>query len=88
MRDLGLLDAQDVAIFEAARTVLGSVVVMTKDSDFVDLIQRQGTPPQILWITCGNSSNAKLWNILQGCFPDALTRLADGEPIVEIGDQA
>lgn len=87
LRDLGLLDAQDVAIFEAARTAHDSVVVITKDSDFVDLIERQGPPPQILWITCGNSSNAKLQSILQGCFPDALTRLADSEPIVEIGDQ-
>lgn len=88
LRDLGLLEAVDTAIFEAARAQSSPVVVMTKDSDFVDLIERRGSPPQILWITCGNSSNAKLQAMLLNCFPSAMARLGEGEPIVEIGDQA
>ncbi len=52
LRDIGLRDAKDTEIFNAARSV--GTVIMTKDSDFVDLVCRLGTPPQILWITCGN----------------------------------
>ncbi|MDF5718318.1 MAG: DUF5615 family PIN-like protein [Rhizonema sp. NSF051] len=30
--------------------------MITKDSDFVDLVDRLGTPPQIIWLTCGDTS--------------------------------
>jgi predicted nuclease of predicted toxin-antitoxin system len=44
VRDLGLRDAEDREIFDQART-RGDVVIVSKDSDFVDLIERLGTPP-------------------------------------------
>ena len=47
LRDLGLRDAQDTEIFDAARA--NFAVIITKDSDFVDLVCRLGTPPQIIW---------------------------------------
>ncbi|MCP9293138.1 MAG: DUF5615 family PIN-like protein [Planktothrix agardhii LY1] len=49
LRDLGLRDAEDPEIFEVAKAQ--GVIMMTKDSDFVD---RLGSPPQIIWLTCGN----------------------------------
>lgn len=82
LRDLGLRDAEDSAIFEAARAQ--GVIFMTKDSDFVDLVERLGPPPQIIWLTCGNTSNARLRNILQAVFPQALALLQTGESLVEI----
>jgi len=42
-----LREAEDPAIFDKARAA--AVVVFTKDEDFVDLAERLGTPPQILW---------------------------------------
>ena len=57
---------------------------MTKDSDFVDLVCRLGTPPQIIWLTCGNVTNRYLRQILIVTLPDALERLRQGEIIVEI----
>jgi predicted nuclease of predicted toxin-antitoxin system len=36
VRDLGLRDAKDIEIFEAAR--IDNFVIMTKDSDFIDLV--------------------------------------------------
>ncbi|MEH1826540.1 MAG: DUF5615 family PIN-like protein [Nostoc sp.] len=33
---------------------------MTKDSDFAELVDRFGTPPQVIWLTCGNTSNDRL----------------------------
>ena len=58
LRDIGLRDAKDIEIFEAAK--IANVIIMTKDSDFVDLVCRLGTPPQILWLTCGNVTNRNL----------------------------
>jgi predicted nuclease of predicted toxin-antitoxin system len=62
LRELGLRDAEDMAIFTAARGA--GAVLMTKDSDFVDLLTRHGPPPQVLWLTCGNTANATLRVIL------------------------
>ena len=82
LRDLGLRDAEDPEIFEAAKAQ--KAVVMTKDSDFVDLVERLGSPPQIIWLTCGNTSNAKLREILSETLPRALELFAAGETLVEI----
>ena len=73
VRRLGLHDATDEAIFDAARDA--QAVVMTKDRDFVQLLTRAGPPPQIIWITCGNTSNARMREILQQTFTNALVLL-------------
>ena len=59
---------------------------MTKDSDFIDLVCRLGTPPQILWITCGNVTNLNLRKLLSATLPNALEKLRQGEMIVEISN--
>ena len=84
VRDLGLRDAEDPEIFAAARAA--GVVVMTKDSDFVDLLQRHGPPPQIIWLRSGNTSNERLKVVLSQAMPAVLPMLEAGEPLVEIGD--
>jgi predicted nuclease of predicted toxin-antitoxin system len=85
LKDLGLRDAQDTEIFDAARA--NFAVIMTKDSDFVDLVCRLGTPPQIIWLTCGNVTNRNLRQILTTTFPDALEGLRQGEVIIQISDR-
>ena len=84
LRDLGLRDATDRNIFLAAREA--KVVVLTKDRDLVDLASQLGSPPQILWLTCGNTSNAKLRTILIRAWPTAAILLEAGEKIVEVSD--
>ena len=84
VRDLGLRDAKDPPIFQAARAA--EAVVMTKDSDFVEMLQRLGPPPKVLWVTCGNTSNARLREILTRQLPAAVARLEAGESLVEITD--
>ena len=74
LRDLRLRDAIDIEIFEAART--SNVVIMTKDSDFIDLVCRLGIPPQIIWLTCGNVTNRNLRQLLMATFPDALANVS------------
>jgi len=86
VRDLGLHEAEDADIFSAARDA--DVVMMTKDRDFVDLLDRRGVPPRILWITCGNTSNAALMDLFLETLEPALDLLGRGEPLVEISDAA
>lgn len=82
LRDLRLRDATDREIFFAARSE--AVVVMTKDSDIVRLLDELGTPPQVIWITCGNTSNARLKEILAVALSKSLQLLESGERLVEI----
>lgn len=82
VRDLGLREATDRAIFLAARKA--SAVVMTKDSDFVRLLVELGSPPQVIWLTCGNTSNARLKQVLAKALPGAMSLLESGQPLVEI----
>jgi predicted nuclease of predicted toxin-antitoxin system len=86
LRELGLRDAEDAAIFAAARA--RGAVLMTKDSDFVGLVARHGAPPQIVWLTCGNTTNAALRRILAGAWGQVAELLAAGEPLVEISGRA
>ena len=85
VRDLGLREAKDLEIYDAAREA--GAVVVTKDSDFVLLQARLGPPPRILWITCGNTSNAYLMDLLASRLPEAFQLLGRGEDLVEIGDR-
>lgn len=84
LRDLGLRDASDLEIFESAKSE--STIIITKDSDFIELVTRFGMSPQILWVTCGNVTNRNLKKLFTGTFPQALQLLQKGENIVEIGD--
>ncbi len=79
-----MLHAKDGDIYEAAR--VAGAVIMSKDSDFSQLLERLGPPPQVVWITCGNTSNVRLREVLQTALPTALKLLEQGEPLVEISD--
>lgn len=70
LRDIGLRDAEDEEIFQKAK--VANAVVMTKDSDFVSLLDRFGSPPKVIWLTCGNTSNANLRTILSKTLRDAI----------------
>ena len=84
VRDLGLLASEDMPIFEAARQA--NAVLLTKDMDFEELVLRLGSPPQVVRITCGNTSNAELKRILEASLPETIKLIETGEPLVEIQD--
>lgn len=81
---LGYRDASDRVIFDAAREA--SAVVMTKDVDLARLLEQHGPPPQVRWITLGNTSNVRMKQVLGQTFARAVSLLNAGEPLVEIGD--
>lgn len=82
---LGYRDASDDEIFQAAREA--RAVVVSKDSDFLDRVTRLGPPPQLLYMTCGNTSTGFLKDVFTRVFSEAHRLLAQGEPVVEIGDR-
>ncbi len=82
VRDLSLRDVSDMEIFNKAKEA--DAIIMTKDSDFVDLHFQFGAPPKIIIINCGNVTNQYLQIFLQERFSEALRLLRD-EAIVEIG---
>jgi len=84
VRELGLRDAADRRIFLAAKQV--GAIVMTKDSDFLQMLDELGAPPQVLWITCGNTSNARLKEILRHTLAGAVALFDAGETLVEINN--
>jgi predicted nuclease of predicted toxin-antitoxin system len=84
VRDLGLRDANDAEIFQAARQ--SGAIVMTKDRDFVVLLDLLSLTPDFM----GN-----VWQYFQrtphkdlgASLPQALQLLEQGEPLIEITDQ-
>jgi len=69
LRDLSLRDAQDMEIFEAARAE--NAVIMTKDSDFIDLGVSKKQVEQfkfLPWAEYGNSSHHETYSVpMQWC---------------------
>jgi predicted nuclease of predicted toxin-antitoxin system len=82
VRDVGLRQAKDKDIFASARQA--NAIVMTKDADFAEMVDRLGPPPQVIWLTCGNTSNAALRLLLKKILPRALQLLKQGDALVEI----
>ncbi len=82
---LGLLEASDAEIFRAGRRA--QAVVMTKDVDFVRLLEQHGPPPQVLWLTVGNTSNARMKEVLAETLQPALDLFRGGKPLVEVRDR-
>jgi predicted nuclease of predicted toxin-antitoxin system len=87
VRDLGLRDAEDQSIFDAARAA-SDVVILRKGSDFLEMVLRLGPPPQLLWLTCSNVTNRRPRQLLTAVLPDAMKWLAAGEAVIELGDRA
>jgi predicted nuclease of predicted toxin-antitoxin system len=78
---LGLREANDETIFLEAKQQ--NAIVTTKDDDFVKLLEQLGSPPKIIWLTCGNSSKQRLKEIFEQHLLDAL-KLLKNTDLVEI----
>lgn len=82
LRQLGLRDSDDYEIFESA--CAASAVILTKDRDFVDLLAQRGSPPQVVWLRCGNITNAELKTLLLAVLPNTIELLKSGQSLVQI----
>jgi predicted nuclease of predicted toxin-antitoxin system len=82
IRDICPLSTPDEALFLKARGM--AEVVITKDVDLMNILQRFGPPPRILWLRMGNTSNARLKELFTKQLTEALRMLREGEPLVEL----
>ncbi len=62
------------------------MTVMTEDADFLRMVDAWGPPPHVLWVRSGNTSNARMRQVLARTLQPALDLIAKGEPLVEIDD--
>lgn len=69
-RDLGLRDALDPPLFAAARAA--GAIVMTKDADFPEMVERLGSPPRFPKVFAGAEDRLfKIWMLAQSHFNPA-----------------
>lgn len=85
VRDVGLRDAADSAIWDFAQR--GGWVVITKDDDFVERAMRQESGPPVVWLRIGNCLNRVLLDWLAPLFPGILSELAAGQLLVEVAHE-
>lgn len=79
---VGWSTLDDDQAFLRAKEVESSVIV-TKDEDFIALLNKLKSPPKIIWVTTGNTSNSYLRTLFEKSLMDAIDLLTDND-LVEI----
>ncbi|MCW3074753.1 MAG: hypothetical protein JWP69_1822 [Flaviaesturariibacter sp.] len=60
---LGILGIADIEIYKLAKKQ-GNVIILSKDTDFTNIIQTLGSPPKLINVVLGNCRNDRLWQVL------------------------
>jgi predicted nuclease of predicted toxin-antitoxin system len=79
----GLETADDIVIWQFARG--NNYTIVTKDSDFNDVVTLRGVPPKVVWLRIGNSTTRRVEQILRihvGVITSFITQSSDS--ILEI----
>jgi predicted nuclease of predicted toxin-antitoxin system len=63
VRELGLVNTEDVDIWDYARK--NNYVIVTFDADFYDISLISGCPPKIVWLRTGNLTTAQIADLLR-----------------------
>ncbi len=79
----GLSNADDLDVWEYAAS--RSLAVVSKDSDFVELSERLGPPPKVIWLQGGNGPTREVVALIRANAADILRFLADpGAAVLEL----
>ncbi len=78
--DRGMIDASDAHI--AALTLAEGLILISKDEDFRILQQQLGFA--FLWLRCGNTTKAALFEWLDPRWPQIERAMENGEYMVEV----
>jgi predicted nuclease of predicted toxin-antitoxin system len=81
VRDIGLREAADRAIWEFALSQ--SAIIVTKDEDFALLAAKQ-IGPAVVWIRSGNLVNRLLFARMEVAWPQIIQHLESGISPVEV----
>jgi predicted nuclease of predicted toxin-antitoxin system len=60
-------------------------VIVSKDGDFLGLLEGRLDAPKLLWIRCGNTRSRALFALLEAEWARVEGELFAGAPIVEVG---
>lgn len=81
---LGFKSMADLAIYQQAKAH-GKVIIIFKDADFTEIVNRLGSPPKLICLKIGNCDNRTLWQFLQKHINTAIQMLLAADVnIVEI----
>ena len=61
---LGFQTLDDLAIYKKAKEN-EFIILVSKDTDFPEMITRLGAPPKLIYLKFGNCDNQSLWNSLK-----------------------
>jgi len=73
---LNLYDLTDIGIYEKAKAN-SKVILISKDSDITDLINRYGAPPKLINLKIGNAANRVIYNFILFNLDAALKKLIE-----------
>lgn len=85
VRELGLREAEDYAMWDYA--LANQAAIVTKDQDFADRLLSGRTAPIIVWLRTGNTSNRALLTWLLPLWPDILSRIQSGDKLIEVREK-
>jgi predicted nuclease of predicted toxin-antitoxin system len=81
---LKLSSLNDYEIYEKAKAH-GNIILLSKDSDLIDIILQKGSPPKLINIKIDNCDNRILFNLLAPKIEHAVRMLTDfNNDIIEI----
>ena len=63
------------------------MILLSKDSDFLQLLDQWGPPPQVVYLRIGNSTNAFLRSYFSAKWPEVKAFLDQGVALVEVGQK-
>lgn len=79
---MGWRTTEDEEVFLNAKSINESIII-TKDEDFVFILSKHKSPPKVIWITSGNTSNVSLRKMLKAQLSVAINLLQEND-LVEI----
>lgn len=80
--DIGANDRDDLGIWDLA--IARNEVVITKDSDFADIVVMSETRQAVVWLQIGNTRKLAIITKLTAALPDILAALDAGERLIEV----
>ncbi len=85
--ELNFQNTEDTEVFKIAANKLNTIIITTKDVDFVKLSDQRNSLPKILYLNVGNISNKKLKELIDKSFRQVLqTFIETDELLVEINN--
>ncbi len=80
---LAIQTDSDLEVYRKAKEK-GKVILISKDSDFPELVNRLGSPPKLINLKIGNCGNKLLWETLKPSLPHLIDLLvSEGFDIVD-----